>query len=280
MDCNSQISVVMGSKNRKNLIKATIESIRDNGFDGKVEIIVVDGGSTDGTCDWLAKQKDIFTIVQPNYSIIDSDGIKKKAHSWGEFMNIGFKYAKSDYICMVSDDLILAKGCLQKGYDEMRGRIERGEKIGGGAFFFREYPRMNFYRTGILPGDYIIINHGFYYRPALEEIGWLDEINYNFYYADADVSMRLNEAGWKTIDLTACFASHLSHLPATKEKPAWLIKDTQTFENKYPYRRSANHHIASFDGNINVRSFWRYAIKNVIVGYLMKYYDKRVRKVW
>ena len=66
-----QISVVMGSKNRKNLLKATINSIRTNGFNGNIEIIVVDGGSTDGTCDWLAKQTDVFTIVQPNYSIVD-----------------------------------------------------------------------------------------------------------------------------------------------------------------------------------------------------------------
>ena len=57
------LSVVMGSKNRKNLLKATINSIRTNGFNGNIEIIVVDGGSNDGTCDWLAKQTDVFTIV-------------------------------------------------------------------------------------------------------------------------------------------------------------------------------------------------------------------------
>ena len=50
------ISVVLGSKNRKNLLKATINSIRKNGFHGNLEIIVIDGGSTDGTCSWLAKQ--------------------------------------------------------------------------------------------------------------------------------------------------------------------------------------------------------------------------------
>ena len=32
----------MGSKNRKNLLKATINSIRTNGFNGNIEIIVVD----------------------------------------------------------------------------------------------------------------------------------------------------------------------------------------------------------------------------------------------
>ncbi len=77
------ISVVLGSKNRKNLLKATINSIRKNGFHGNLEIIVIDGGSTDGTCSWLAKQKDIFTMIQPNYKMTDSEGIRVLAHSWG-----------------------------------------------------------------------------------------------------------------------------------------------------------------------------------------------------
>ena len=73
------LSVVMGSKNRKNLLKATINSIRTNGFNGNIEIIVVDGGSNDGTCDWLAKQTDVFTIVQPNYTTINDKGIDRKS---------------------------------------------------------------------------------------------------------------------------------------------------------------------------------------------------------
>ena len=78
----------MGSKNRKNLLKATINSIRTNGFNGNIEIIVVDGGSTDGTCDWLAKQTDVFTIVQPNYSIVDKNGVRCKAHPSNILMQI------------------------------------------------------------------------------------------------------------------------------------------------------------------------------------------------
>ncbi len=270
------ISVVMGSKNRRNLIKATIESIRSNGFRGNVEIIVVDGGSTDGTCDWLAKQTDVYTIVQPNYSKLNAKGIKVKAHSWGEFMNIGFKSCHSDYICMVSDDLILAPGCLQKGYDELRDRISKGEKIGGGAFYFREYPRHDYYRIIKLPKGFININHGFYYRPAMEEIGWLDEINYNFYCGDGDVAMRLNFAGWKTIALEECFAAHLVHLPSKhKTKPQWFLNDKKMFAEKYPYPIEDEIQINQMIPLIDTTPFCIYAIKNVIAGYLLRYYDHR-----
>lgn len=270
------ISVVLGSKNRKNLIKSTINSIRNNGFNGKIEIIVVDGGSSDGTCNWLGKQKDVFTIIQPNYSIIDNDGVKCRKHTWGEFMNIGFKYAHSDYIVMVSDDLILAQGCLQKAYDELKNRIDAGEKVGGGAFFFREYPRHDYFRVIKIPKGYININHGIYYRPAMVDVGWLDEVSYNFYCGDGDFTMRLNETGWKTIPLYDCFALHLVHLPKNKNKiPEWYYRDKNAFKIKYPFKRYGDMIINDEKPKIKASAFWKYALKNVLIGYLLRFRDKR-----
>lgn len=270
------ISVVMGSKNRKNLIKATIESIRNNGFNGTIEIIVIDGGSTDGTCAWLAKQKDVFTIIQPNYSIIDKNGVKKRAHSWGEFMNIGFKCAHSDFICMVSDDLILAKGCLQKGVNKLKEHIAKGEKIGGGAFYFREWPRHDYYRVIKLANENIHINHGIYYRPAMKDVGWLDEKNFNFYCADGDFTMRLNNAGWKTIDLHECFAAHLVHMPKRKRAiPQWYVEDGETYHRLYPQKVEEPLKKHPKLPKIDVRSFWMYAFKNVVCGYLLKILDSK-----
>lgn len=272
----SDISIVLGSKNRKNLIKATIQSIRENGFSGKMEIIVVDGGSTDGTCNWLAKQKDILTIIQPNYKILDNEGISILAHSWGEFMNIGFKYASAPWIVMVSDDLILANGALQKGYNELKQRVENGEKIGGGAFYFREYPRHSYYRVGFSPKNYIMINHGFYYKKALESINYIDEISYNFYFADNDLVMRLNDNGWKTISLEDCYADHLVHKPKIgREKYSRAtLQDIKVFEGKYPYSKNQEIKKKYINSSNNLFAFWRYAFTNYIWGILLRIYDK------
>jgi len=272
----TDISIVLGSKNRKNLLKATINSIRENGFTGKMEIIVVDGGSTDGTCNWLAQQKDIFTIIQPNYRITDKDGISVLAHSWGNFMNIAFKHAKAPWVVMLSDDLILAKGALNNGFNELNARINNGEKIGGGAFFFREYPRHNFYRIGLLQNNYITINHGFYYKKALQDVNFIDEHNYNFYCADGDLSIRLNERGWKTIALNNAFADHLVHIPKLTKKtiPKATIRDISFFNKKYPDVPEVFFIKKEIVLKNNTSGFWRHAFINCLLGYLLKFNDK------
>lgn len=275
------ISVVLGSKNRKNLLKATINSIRENGFIGKMEIIVVDGGSKDGTCDWLAKQKDIFTIIQPNYKIIDQDGISILAHSWGEFMNIGFKYASAPWIVMVSDDLILAKGALQQGYEELIRRTDNGEKIGGGAFYFREYPRGTYYRVILLPQNYININHGFYNKEALIDVNYIEENEYNFYSADGDLNMKLNGKGWETIALEQSFADHLVHKPILNKNTISLAnqRDIKVFNEKYPdicIQHSIKKEV-KISNNVSV--FWNAAFMNCIFGLFLKLFDKYGSKV-
>ena len=49
----AQVSVVLGTYNRLSFLKATIASVRASQIDVPYEIIVVDGGSTDGTIGWL-----------------------------------------------------------------------------------------------------------------------------------------------------------------------------------------------------------------------------------
>ena len=91
---NNGISFVIGSYNRKKFLKATIKSILNEMNDTSInyEIIIVDGGSTDGSISWLSKQKNIILILQHNRGIWQGKRIERK--SWGYFMNLGFKSAQ------------------------------------------------------------------------------------------------------------------------------------------------------------------------------------------
>ena len=113
-------------------------------------------------------------------------------------------------------------------------------------------------------------------REALEAIGFLEEKDYNFYFADSDVVMRLNLQGWSTIALDNCFAEHLCHKPIFNKKKNYSIshlRDMDMFNQKYPYPIGDTMIQKKLFVDINTYPFYRYAVKNVFYGYLLRLYD-------
>ena len=56
------ISLVSGTYNRLPLLKRMVASARQSAADLPLEIVLVDGGSTDGTIAWCKSQPDIVLI--------------------------------------------------------------------------------------------------------------------------------------------------------------------------------------------------------------------------
>jgi len=202
---NKQISVVLGSFNRKKYLKISIDSIRNEirNLDG--EIIVVDGGSSDGTLDWLSKQKDIITIIQHNHGQWRGSDVERK--SWGYFMNLGFKISHGKYILMVSDDCLIVPGAVKNGIKI----FDKDNKIGAIAFYWRNWPIQKEYWVGTTLGGKMFVNHGLFLKKALEEAGFLDEETYSFYHGDGDICLKIWEKGYKVIDSNKSFVEHFFH---------------------------------------------------------------------
>jgi GT2 family glycosyltransferase len=200
------LSVVIGSYNRNVLLQKTIASVRENCRDLDYEIIVIDGGSTDGALPWLMDQKDIITIVQHNRGEFQGKPIERR--SWGYFMNLGFKITQGKYVLMVSDDCLLLPDSITHGIDHAEMLFQQGKRIGGVAFYFRNWPKETEYYVQKTLGGKLMVNHGLFLRSALEAVGWVDENRYKFYKADGDLCLKLWSSGYQIVDCQNAFVEH------------------------------------------------------------------------
>ena len=207
-ESSSVVSVVLGSYNRRAFLKAAIESIRRNGITVPYEIIVVDGGSTDGAQEWLTRQSDVITIIQHNRT---GKGEKSSGRrSWGYFMNLGFKCAEGQYVVMMSDDSLLVPGAVMNGLKHCETLRAQGRTVGAGAFYWRNWPEQKDYWVGLTLGQKMFVNHGMYLRSALEHVGWIDQDRFQFYYADGDLCLKLWQQGYEVVDCPAAFVEHFT----------------------------------------------------------------------
>jgi GT2 family glycosyltransferase len=202
----AQVSVVLGTYNRLSFLKATIASVRASQIDIPYEIIVVDGGSSDGTVEWLTKQSDIISIVQHNREV--SGGKSRRKRSWGYFMNLGFKCAEGRYICLISDDSVVHPDTLANGVRHFEREVAEGRQLGAVAFYWRSWPEEKHYRVSSTLGNKTMVNHGLFLREAVERVGWIDGGRYDFYCADGDLALKIWHAGY---EIVACRDALLEH---------------------------------------------------------------------
>ncbi len=233
---NTEVSIVLGSYNRCSFLKTTIESIRKNGITVPYEIIVVDGGSSDGSLRWLSKQRDVLTIVQHNRGRFKGKEIKRR--SWGYFMNLAFRATEGKYVVMVSDDCLLIPGAIMEGITLANQKVESGCKLGALAFYWRNWPDDEEFMVGHTLGDNMFVNHGLYLRSALEDIGWIDEGTFQFYHADGDLCLKLWDQGYEVLDSPNSFVEHFTHANnlVRSSNSAKQLEDWKAYLSKWEHK--------------------------------------------
>ncbi|MCK4650939.1 glycosyltransferase [Candidatus Babeliales bacterium] len=230
---NPIISVVLGSYNRLKFLTLTIESITKELINFPHEIIIVDGGSNDGTIEWLLKQKNIITIIQHNKGKWKNKKITPR--SWGYFMNLGFKCTQGKYVCMLSDDCLVIPGAIKNGYELFEKELKKEKKIGAVAFYFRNWSIKKKYHVSTPLGNKIYVNHGLYLKKALIDVGFIDEKTFAFYCADIDLCFKIWNKGYECISSENSYIEHYPHanLKTRKKNIKKATNDLIAFRNKW-----------------------------------------------
>jgi GT2 family glycosyltransferase len=276
------ISIVIVSWNASEHLKNCIESILKNKDGLKIEIIVVDNASIDGSPEMVKKRF-------PSVKLI----LNKKNMGFAIANNIGIRASNGNYICLINSDIEVLDNCLQLIMKFMK----KNKRIGicGPRIYntdmslqrtCREYPtlwnllcraialdvlypkaklfggRMMTYwdcnevrDVEVLSGCFWMVN-----RKALFEVGLLDE-RFFIYAEDVDWCKRYTMAKWRCVYFSEACAIH-HHGASSKNAPIRFYLERHRanliYWQKYYGKVSTNcfisiiliHHVARYLGEL------------------------------
>lgn len=217
------LSIVIPTYNGRRLLEACLASIEwcaPSRF--KIEIIVVDDASTDGTAEWLRRDYPHVRVIR----LESNSGFCRAA-------NAGINAATAPVIQMLNNDTEVSTGWIEAGLapfdDPYVGSVaplvlshadpERVDSAGDGYFVFG-HPYKRGHRglaavwENVHPGEVFGASgsSAFYRAALLKQLGGFDP-DFNAYYEDVDLAFRLRLAGYTCRFAPACKILH--HVSAT-----------------------------------------------------------------
>ena len=228
------VSVVIPTYNRKDKLIRLIKSILQSNYPReKLEIIVVDDASTDGT----------YKEVRKKFSEVNIIRNEKELFPAGS-RNVGIRNAKGEFIFLIDDDNIIDKNCILK----LVRTFKSNQKIGIAApiMYYLKAPNriwcsgiercMITSLTKIMGKDKI--DNGQYRslvdskdfpnafmvkREVIKKVGLFDERTFTIHYEEADFGERVRRAGYKIVCNPKAKIWHGIPLPEEVEDKARLF---------------------------------------------------------
>jgi GT2 family glycosyltransferase len=204
------VSIVVPTFQRFERLCRCIDNIRRN-VALPHEIIVVDGGSTDGTREWLAGQHELRVILEPR-----REGAVRA-------FNKGFRTASGYYVMWLNDDAYPLPGAVEAAV----GMLERPDlsDLGMVAFYHNWHSELNVLDRVEHHGETYELCHvrgltyanfGLLRRTLLEKIGFADE-RYYFFAFDPDLSLKIQKGeGLAVLGCRMALIHHDEHLDDRK----------------------------------------------------------------
>jgi GT2 family glycosyltransferase len=209
------VSCIVVNWNGGAMLHDCLASIHAQDFTDR-EVILVDNGSTDGSCE--AAQRDFPEIT-----------ILRQAENLGfaEANNLALKVTRGEFVALINNDVILEHGWLREMVNGLHARPEAGaaaslivqaqdlEATDSAGFAFYGCATVQAWRGSPASSRACITHRPFgpvaaaavYRRSALDRVGHFHR-EYFCYYEDTDLAVRLCLWGYPTVYVPAARAVH------------------------------------------------------------------------
>jgi glycosyltransferase involved in cell wall biosynthesis len=209
MSENIKISVITPSFNQAEYIERTLNSVLFQETDFRFELIVMDGGSTDGTLEILKKYQEKIRWIS------------EKDDGQADAINKGLKLATGEILAYLNSDDVYLPGTLQRVADLLDDNPdkewlygqcniidENDREIRKGITRYKNWSGSEFSYNRLLTENYISQPAVFFRRTALDIAG---DFNPDLHYAmDYDMWLRLSQISPPIVfnDYLASFRMH------------------------------------------------------------------------
>lgn len=184
-----EISIVSGTYNRLPLLQKLVASCQQSVGSHSYEIVLVDGGSTDGTIEWCKERDDVRLIEQ------------------GELLgairafNAGCRAAQGDYVAILNDDIEVVGDTLARSRDYLYDNPHIGQIAFENIIKGKGDPK----RTKLSKAYGLLYGQCCMTPRWLGDIaGWWGDDGMRTYGGDTRLSLRLWELGYPTVPLEGC----------------------------------------------------------------------------
>ncbi len=124
-DFSYDVSVVVVSLNTRNVLRECLESVRRETRSLRVQMIVVDNGSADGSQQMVEVEFPEALLIRSEVNL-----------GFGGANNLGFESARGKYIVLLNSDAFLTEGALERSVLHMEENPKAG--IGGARLIGRD----------------------------------------------------------------------------------------------------------------------------------------------
>lgn len=246
VDLYEKVSVVVITYNNFNLTVQCVNSILRNTTWPNYQLIVVDNGSDDGTCDYLERLRQEV----PSVKII----LNPENRGFAAANNQGLREANGDILLLLNNDTVVPKGWLDPLVHHLRdssiglvGPVTNA--VGNEAKIkvsYTDIQQMQDFADGYTEAhkgrlfdiSMLAMFCVAFRRDVLDEVGFLDEAFGIGMFEDDDYSRRVQASGYRTVCAEDAFIHHYGQasfrkLIASGEYQALWDKNQAYFESKW-----------------------------------------------